>query len=51
MGIDEHFFSRKNGYATTISDLKNHKVFDVVLGRSELSLRAYLVNRRPTPHC
>jgi transposase len=42
MGIDEHFFSRKDGYATTLVDLKNHKVFDVVLGRSELSLKAYL---------
>jgi transposase len=42
LGIDEHFFSRKDGYATTFADLKNHKVFDVVLGRSELSLRAYL---------
>jgi transposase len=42
LGIDEHFFSRKRGYATTLVDLKNHKVFDVVLGRSELSLRAYL---------
>jgi transposase len=42
MGIDEHFFSRKDGYATTIADLKNHKVFDVVLGRSEESLKAYL---------
>lgn len=42
MGIDEHFFSRKDGYATTIADLKNHKVFDVVLGRSEASLKAYL---------
>ncbi len=42
MGIDEHFFSRKDGYATTIVDLKNHKVFDVVLGRSEASLKAYL---------
>ena len=41
MGIDEHFFSRKDGFATTLVDLKNHKVFDVVLGRSELSLRAY----------
>src|SRR3546814_10886087 len=35
LGIDEHFFSRKKGYATTLVDLKNHKVFDVVLGRSE----------------
>jgi transposase len=42
MGIDEHFFTRKDGYATTLVDLKNHKVFDVVLGRSEDSLKAYL---------
>lgn len=42
MGIDEHFFSRKHGYATTFVDLKNHKVFDVVLGRSEESLKAFL---------
>ncbi len=38
LGIDEHFFTRKTGYVTTLVDLKNHKVFDVVLGRSELSL-------------
>lgn len=42
LGIDEHFFTRKQGYATTLVDLKNHKVFDVVLGRSEPSLRRYL---------
>lgn len=42
LGIDEHFFSRKKGYATTFVDLKNHKVFDVKLGRSEPSLRSYL---------
>ena len=42
LGIDEHFFTRKKGYATTFVDLKNHKVFDVHLGRSELSLRPYL---------
>jgi transposase len=42
LGIDEHFFSRKQGYATTLVDLRNHKVFDVVLGRSEPSLRRYL---------
>lgn len=42
MGIDEHFFSRKHGYATTFADLKNHKVFDVVLGRSEQSLKRFL---------
>jgi transposase len=42
LGIDEHFFTRKQGYATTIADLTRHKVFDVHLGRSELSLRPYL---------
>lgn len=42
LGIDEHFFSRKDGFATTLVDLKNHKVFDVVLGRSEKALAPYL---------
>jgi hypothetical protein len=40
--VEQHFFTRKKGYATTLVDLKNHKVFDVVLGRSEASLRSYL---------
>ena len=42
LGIDEHFFTKKQGYATTFVDLKSHRVFDVVLGRSELSLRGFL---------
>jgi len=42
LGIDEHFFSRKHGYATTFCDLRNHKIHDVVLGRSEASLETYL---------
>jgi transposase len=42
LGIDEHFFTKKKGYATSFVDLKNHKVFDVVLGRSEASLEDYL---------
>ena len=41
LGLDEHFFTRRKGYATTLCDLKRHKVYDVVLGRSELSLEAY----------
>ena len=41
LGIDEHFFTRKQGYATTLCDLKHHKVFDVVLGRSEAALEGY----------
>jgi transposase len=40
-GIDEHFFTRKKGFATTLCDLHRHRVYDVVLGRSELSLESY----------
>jgi transposase len=42
LGIDEHFFTRRLGYATTFCDLKNHSVYDVVPGRSEASLDSYL---------
>ncbi len=42
LGIDEHFFTRRHGYATTFCDLKGHKVFDVVLGRSQAALEHYL---------
>ena len=44
LGIDEHFFTRKDGYATTLCDLGKHRIYDVVLGRSEKSLEGYLVN-------
>ncbi|MFZ5500891.1 MAG: ISL3 family transposase [Candidatus Micrarchaeota archaeon] len=42
LGIDEHFFTKRLGYATTFCDLGGRKVFDVVLGRSEASLEGYL---------
>lgn len=42
LGIDEHFFTRKKGYATTLCDLGKHRVFDVTLGRSEKALEGYL---------
>ena len=41
LGIDEHFFTRKKGFATTLCDLRRHTIYDVVLGRSEASLEAY----------
>ena len=43
LGIDEHFFTRKKGYATTLANLSKHKVYDVTLGRSEKSLSSYLL--------
>ena len=42
LGIDEHFFSKKQGYATTFCDLKRHKIFDIVKGRSAQDLAGYL---------
>jgi transposase len=49
LGIDEHFFSRRHGYATTFCDLRGHRIHDVVLGRSEASLESYL-NRLEGKH-
>lgn len=51
MGIDEHFFTRKKGFATTFVDLGKHKVFDVQLGRSESSLRRYLSRLQDRHKC
>ncbi|WP_195912794.1 transposase, partial [Legionella pneumophila] len=42
LGLDEHSFNRKVGYATTFCDLAKHKIFDVVEGRSEKDLEGYL---------
>lgn len=42
LGIDEHFFTRRQGFATTFCDLGRRKVFDVTLGRSEKALGGYL---------
>ena len=41
IGIDEHFFTRKKGYATTLCDLGKNKVFDLTLGRTEHALDGY----------
>jgi transposase len=42
LGIDEHSFSKKQGYATTFCNLKKHKIFDIVKGRSAKDLAQYL---------
>lgn len=44
LGIDEHSFTKKQGYATTLCDLGKHKVFDVVQGRSGQDLESYFKN-------
>jgi len=42
LGVDEHFFSKKQGYATTFCNLRKNKIFDIVKGRSPKSLADYL---------
>ncbi len=42
-GIDEHHFSKKQGYVTTLVNLSKRKVFDVLPERSEKELIPYLV--------
>jgi transposase len=42
LGIDEHFFTQKEGFATTFCDLRRHKIFDVAKGRSAADLKHYL---------
>jgi transposase len=42
LGIDEHFFSKKEGFATTFCDLAKNKIFDIVKGRSDKDLASYL---------
>jgi transposase len=46
LGVDEHFFTRKQGYATSFADLAKGKIHDVVLGRSEENLRDFLKNMK-----
>lgn len=50
LGIDEHFFTRKKGYATTFCDLKNHRIYDITLGRSEAALAAYFLRLEGKEH-
>lgn len=51
LGIDEKHFTKKKGYMTTFCDLKRRKVFDVTLGRSEMSLKSYLQKMPDKKNC
>ncbi len=42
LGIDEHFFSKKQRFATTFCDLRNHRIFDAVKGRTATDLLPFL---------
>ncbi len=51
LGIDEKHFTKKKGYMTTLVNLKTHKVFDVTLGRSEASLKDYILKMPDRGNC
>ncbi len=42
LGIDEHRFSKRVGFATTFCNLEKHSIFDVTIGRSEAELVSFL---------
>lgn len=44
LGIDEHTRHKGQRFATTFCDLKNHKVFDVVAGRSGADLEPFVAS-------
>jgi transposase len=46
LGLDEHFFTKKQGYATSFADLAKGKIHDVVLGRSVEDLKEFLKNMK-----
>ena len=46
LGIDEHSLHRRERFATTFCDLKNHRIFEVAPGRSEAQLRPFLRSLR-----
>ncbi len=45
LGVDEHFFSKKQRFATTFCDLRNHRIFDVVKRRITTDLLPFLQKR------
>lgn len=44
LGVDEHRFTRRQGFLTTFCDLAKRRVFDVVKGRSAAEMTAYLLS-------
>jgi len=46
LGIDEHRFTRKQGFLTTFCDLEKHRVFDIAKGRSAGELEEFLLRLR-----
>lgn len=44
LGIDEHFFSRRQGYSTTLCDLGRNRIHDILLGKSRKAIWGDLIS-------
>ena len=44
LGIDEHHFGKNLSFATTLCDLGKHKIYDILPGKAEHSLRYQLAD-------
>lgn len=44
LGIDEHSIHKGYKFATTITDLKHHRVYDIIQGKSRASIESTLTN-------
>ncbi len=42
LGIDEHFFSRKHGFVTTLCSLDRHRILDILPGKSREKILPHL---------
>jgi len=51
LGIDEHFFTKKQGYVTTLCDISQKRIFDLLLGRSEKSLERFFIKLKNRERC
>ena len=43
LGIDEHHFGRRQSFATTLCDLRRHKIYDILPGKAESALQDHLL--------
>jgi len=43
LGIDEHHFGKRQAFATTLCDLRKHKIFDILPGKAEIALQDLLI--------
>jgi transposase len=50
LGIDEHTLHKRQRFATTFCDLKNHRIFDIQPGRSKEDLARFLCKLKGREH-